>query len=145
VEKADLVDATDLSQFLLNEFYARHAEILGGCNVKKTVAGVIRAINQGVVLVVRDDEGVVGTLALEAAEPWYSTEKQLGDRWFFVLPNERGHGSAVALMDAAKRVAAEHNMKLFMSNVTGDKVEAKDRFFRKNGFEVLGGVYRWSQ
>lgn len=137
-------DHDALLQFLVLEFYGRHQDNLPALNLRKAAAGIGRVLREGAVFVHEDDGGIVGSLGLlEADAAWFTDDRVLADAWYFVLPDRRGAKAATALLRAAQGVARSAGLPLSMSVVTGERVERKDRFFRRNGFVPLGGAYVW--
>jgi ribosomal protein S18 acetylase RimI-like enzyme len=119
---------------------AMHAENgIGKLAFRKVEALVQRLVLQGSVLVLLEGERVVGTVGLEVSEWWYSADRFVGDYFFFVHPDYRSPEAAETLMDAAKAYARERGLPLLMGPLTRVDTLLKIRWYRTQGFELVGG------
>jgi len=72
-------------------------------------------LTEGMTLVARDDDGAIaGMLALHDVKFWYSKTHHLRDAWFYVKPQYRGGDVGKELMQAAKKIADDKAMLLFI-------------------------------
>ena len=79
-------------------------------------------LTEGMTLVARDDNGaIIGMLALHELKFWYSKARHLRDAWFYVKPQYRGGDIGKDLMQAAKKIADDKNMILFIDVSNPDR------------------------
>lgn len=105
----------------------------------------------GLVAVVERHGEIVGLMVLGYATwPWCRPGNPAGtylvNQAWFVDKGARRGGSAMKLLDWAKRIADEHEMPLMIeiATVDGDVAEHKDTFVKRAGFGYIGGklLYR---
>lgn len=105
----------------------------------------------GMVAVVERHGEIVGMMVLGYATwPWRRPGDPAGSyivnqAWFVDKTARRG-GSALKLLEWAKRIAEQHDMPLMIEigTVDGEVAEHKDKFVKRRGFEYIGGklLYR---
>lgn len=83
----------------------------------KTMQRIYDAVFGGSCFVVDGDDCLVGSIGLVVADYWYSMDKYLTDRWFFVRKEARNGSVGKALLIAARGEAETHGLPLFV-NVT---------------------------
>ena len=80
-------DGKEIADFLVNHFHADHS-LEGGESPRvhwgKTSWQINNVLLKGVVYVVRSNQEIIGSLALEECSHWWSDDVVLGDCWFFV-------------------------------------------------------------
>ncbi len=93
--------------------------------------------------VAEDSEGaVVGFLALEMRQPFYSHEIFVSDLAFFVNPDRRGTSAAKKLIEKGEDWARENGVRVFgVSLLNGADVDRSGRFMEHAGYNSLGGNY----
>ena len=85
-------------------------------------------ITEGMTLIARDDDGtIIGTLAITEMKFWYSKSRFLRDAWFYVKPEHRRRSAGLELMRAAKKIADEKNMLLFIDVNNPDRRPKKTK------------------
>ena len=84
---------------------------------------------------------LVGILALQEGEHWYSHGKFLGDLVFYVEESARTPWMAPRLLRSGMEYAKMRGLPLLMAVVHGEDVVRKDNFYQRHGFERVGGVY----
>ena len=85
-------------------------------------------LTEGMTLLARDDNGaIIGTLALHEVKFWYSKTHHLRDAWFYVKPQYRGGEVGKDLMQAAKSIADDKNMLLFIDVNNPDRRPKKTK------------------
>lgn len=103
-----------------------------------------RAIGKHLVIVAETDAGtLMGALALDDEAPRYSSAVALWDIGFYVLPQHRRSRAAAMLRDAAKAIAADMGLPLFLGVMSGVDLDRKAKFFTRGGFRPVGAVYLW--
>lgn len=111
----------------------------------KTATWITRSIEKKLALIVdADNSEFAGALLLDDDEPRYSSAKALWDIGFYVLPKYRKTRAAALLRDAAKAIAEDMQMPLFLAVSSGgesERLDRLDKFFTRAGFERIGGLY----
>lgn len=120
-----------------------HAEAFADLELDaaKAMTALAAAVEAMTVLVATDGD-VVGALALRDGSPWYSDRRVLSDLMFYVAPEARGRGAAIALLRAATAFAAAEAVPLLVSVSSGLKPDRQDKLFARVGFRRIGGLYR---
>lgn len=108
---------------------------------------VMMTIAQGVTL----DGGMIGVIgapgALEGVISlsfdglWYTDDIHLSERYNFVHPDHRKSGHAKALIEFAKRSAAELGVPLIIGVISNERTEAKIRLYRRQLGEMAGAFF----
>lgn len=92
-------------------------------------------------LVCEHDGQIVASLGLIFGEPfWYSSDKGLIDKWFFIHPDHRGLNSAQDLILTAKRMARIANVPLWVG-VSSAKKTVRKMLFLEKYMVPFGGVF----
>ena len=132
---------------LLEEAHQSLAYVGPGIDRDKTYERVLWLMQNGLVLVCMDDDQVevVGSLGLEEVEPWYTRMKVLSDVWFYVKPEWRASRLAKEMLGVAKKVADDSGLPLQFSVSHGFDLGRKDAWFKRNGFESVGGIYIYGE
>ena len=116
-----------------------HAQL----SLPKLHQGLADVIEQGVVVVSVTRAGeLAGTVGLAEESPWFSDDRWLSDRFFFVHPRHRRTPHARCLLDAARLVARDMKLPLHMA-VTGygDRTAGKVRLFSRALGEPCGAIW----
>jgi GNAT superfamily N-acetyltransferase len=143
IETATMGELREIVEFLINDFHARYADVLPPADFGKVVIYIGNHIQKGVVLIARDQAGeMCGVISGLVTTPWFSTSEMVSEGCFFVSPGMRGTGAGVELLRRLKEWSHDQGLPLMCSVSTGDDVEAKDKFFARQGFERIGGIYR---
>lgn len=140
VRRATKEDFAGLSDLLCGQFHQEH--MLGpvgfALNAEKAWAHILRTLDKGVSFVAVRGGEIVGSIGLIEEEPWWSSEKMVGDAWFYVAPNARASRAARELLKAAMAAAGA---PLIIGVFNSTDLERKDFFFRRQGFIPLGCWY----
>lgn len=96
---------------------------------------------EGRIFVAHKGDRLVGVLALQEVEHWYSHGKFIGDLVFYVDAGARTSRVASHLLRAAAEYATMRGLPLLMAVVHGEDVVRKDNFYERHGFARVGGVY----
>ena len=139
IEIAKERDIPEMGTLLL-EMHHTSPMLLPPVAPHKVEAALRQCLREGRVFVARRGR-IVGILALQAVEQWYSHEKFLGDLVFYVSPSSRVSRVASKLLRAATEYATMRELPLLMAVVHGEDVERKDQFYVRHGFSRVGGVY----
>jgi len=107
----------------------------------KVEAALRGCIQGGRIFLAHKGERLVGILALQEGEHWYSHGKFLGDLVFYVAPCARTSRIASGLLRSAVEYATMRKLPLLMAVVHGEDVARKDDFYARQGFDRVGGVY----
>lgn len=86
---------------------------------EKSAREIDEVFREGVVFNARDENGLlVGTLGAMIGDLiWYSSEILVGDKWFYVLPEERMERIGVDLMLAVRREADKRKVPAIIGMV----------------------------
>jgi len=113
--------------------------ILLGCNRIGGVIGVIES----------DDNEIIASTAIFASQPWWTDTWVLTQFWVYVDIDERkGTHHGDDLLQFAKwfredrSVAAGYNIPLEMGVMTGNRVQAKIRWWRRHTDGMIGALFR---
>lgn len=129
-------------EFLVNRFHAEFADTLPPVNPQKVVASAYGTWRDGVILIAEDDGAIVGSIALVPSGWWFSDAGFIADRWFYVAPEARGGPAWRALLDAAEGLSErEWKQKLRPGVSAGGRHDAKDRLFRRAGYDRVATLY----
>lgn len=118
----------------------------------------VRATVQRAIIPSRNDPnagmsccGIIGqpgrleaSICLGVTKPWWSGHSHIGDFWNFVSPEYRKTTHARTLIAFAKVVAETVQMELQLGVVSLERTAAKERFFERNGFQRIGGYFRYN-
>lgn len=136
-------DLREVIEFLIYRFHASYAEFFPPVNVEKVIHSAASAIDTGIVYLARTKDGeLAGVISGRITTPWFSDTAMATDGFFFVAPEHRGTRAASALVKALQAWATEKGLELTCSVSSGDDVDRKDRFFHKQNFQRIGGIYR---
>lgn len=110
----------------------------------KVASWTARAIGKHLMIAAETEAGeLAGAIALDDEAPRYSSAPALWDIGFYVLPQHRRSRAAVLLRDAAKAIAADMRLPLFLGVTSGTDLERKAKFFTRAGFRPIGAMYLW--
>jgi GNAT superfamily N-acetyltransferase len=113
----------------------------GNFAAEKVQAAIVDTLQRGLVMVSLSDAGLpVGSVGLAPDQPWWSTDWQMEERWFFVHPDYRRLGHARVLLQAAVRAAAAARLPLLMAHV-GTRAKGKMRLYARELGEPVGGIF----
>lgn len=104
--------------------------------------GTIRTIVDTRQCLVSTEAGqIVGSLGLTFAEPaWYSTDRGLVDKWFYIHPDHRGGTHAQDLILTAKRLARIADVPLWVG-VSATKKTVRKMLFLEKYMHPFGGMF----
>jgi GNAT superfamily N-acetyltransferase len=143
IKIAAMAELREIVDFLIEDFHDRYRDTLPPADFGKVVLYVGNHIQNGVVFTARDPSGeLCGVISGLVTCPWFSTHPHVAEGCFFVSPDMRGTGAGVALLRHLGDWADKRGLPLICAVSTGDEVERKDRFFERQGFTRIGGIYR---
>jgi GNAT superfamily N-acetyltransferase len=137
IVKASAADWDDIGCLLID----MHSEVgMAELDLGMMFAAMQDILDNGVCLLAIDDSGTaVGTVGLAISDWWYSKDRYLGDKWLYVRPEARASRAGVALVKAAKAVAAASGLKLHLAAFAPD-LDRKRKLYKRLGF-VEAAVY----
>lgn len=136
--------AVDVGMFLFETFAREHnfAGIEHGrVNAERAYAYIWDALTNGAVWLVRDEDGIAGSISLTPRQLWWTDTDYWGDGWFYVRPDKRTTKAAFMLLGAAEDFCRQTGKPLSICVWNAEEVDRKDRFLRRMGFIGLGGFY----
>lgn len=99
-------------------------------------------LSEGAVLTAWTDSGkLMGAVALQEFSPWYSEEVCLGDVFTYVVKEFRSTRAAISLLKEAQKYAKMRNLVLMLAVLSGNNAESKDKLYKSQGFQYLGGLF----
>ncbi|MCP5014635.1 MAG: GNAT family N-acetyltransferase [Ketobacter sp.] len=112
-------------------------------NREKVFKQICDAVMKNECYILVDDEKIIGTVAVEVYEPWYSLDKRFQDRWLYVSPNFRNIQTFKMLLQQAIEHAKYHKLPLYiMLNVEGaDRKRKLFKTYMKEAMEVFEVSY----
>lgn len=123
--------------------YLMHAEVavltVDEPKARETVTAIV---NSRQCLVSCDDTGqIVGSLGLIYGEPfWYSSDRGLMDKWFYIHPDHRGGTHAQDLIVTAKKLARIAGIPLWVG-VSSTKKTVRKMLFLEKWMQPFGGMF----
>lgn len=107
----------------------------------KLMQWIVDCKRHGEILVADCSRQIVGVLGLLTREWAWSTEKYIGNEFFFVLPKFRKRGTADALLKAAEKFSDENGVRMIIGFSGGKRAEIKDRMASMRGYRYAGGSF----
>ena len=115
--------------FKMNESKVREM-IRRGADDKDVIIAVVDA----------PDGTIAGSVGACFEQWWHTDDWHIGEMWNFVHPNHRHSTHAKDLITYMKWVAEQMNMSLHMGIITGTKMEAKIRLYRRQ-IQPVGALF----
>lgn len=107
-------------------------------SMRKVTAQVNNLLRRGRILIATVDNQLVGSIGLEADEPWYSEETIIGDSWIFVRDDVPNRLTIFRAMVAeTKKYAQAVGMKLVLSLNTVKETKRKGNLFERYGEQIM--------
>lgn len=120
-------------------------------SMKKVTLKAATLLRKGRILMASSEGQLLGSIGLEADEPWYSDASLIGDSWIFVRPDVP-HRLTVfrAMVAEVKKYAQAVGLPLVLSLNTAKDTRRKGDLFARYGEEIMrafeyvpvGGEYR---
>lgn len=108
---------------------------------EKLLNGVGMWIHNATLLVVEDDDKIVGMLAAVIKETWFGPESFASEELFYVIPEYRGTRAAFLLMKAYMSWAKEQGIKHIRAGVATGGAPGAERLYEHFGMHRMGGNY----
>lgn len=107
----------------------------------KSIMVILQTIREGLVFVATVDRKIVGSIGVVNQQPWWSTEAEPSDLWWYALPEYRRLGVGTGLLRLVRDAYPEGRLKL--SDVSGAELDARlDAVYRRvAGLTRIGGIY----
>ena len=130
---------TDLSRLceLCMDMHAESPFPLPPVNPDKLIKGLMHST----VIVWEANDKILGFIALNEGAFWYSDERFVADRLFYVHPEGRKSHAGRDLIKAAQDYAKIKRLPLILAPTNGVDVERKHAFYTRMGMRQLGGTY----
>jgi len=84
---------------------------------------------------------IAGSAGLFVSEWWYSSDRQLEDRWLFVAPDYRREPIARPLLQFAKNTADGLGIPLLLGVLSDVRTEAKVRLYERQLGKSVGAIF----
>ncbi len=95
----------------------------------RMIDSIDELLNHGMVLLLEDDGGVIGSAGLLAAHLWYSEAVILQDRWLYIHDRHRSKAGFEELLKACQQYARHVNLPLILGVWTINGSKKKERLF----------------
>ena len=97
----------------------------------KALARAESLVDGGFVMVARQGDEMIGSVAVGRSDLWYSSQPVLRDFWTYVAPGHRRSLAAARLLKAARTFARDSEMPMFMAVTSDIETERKERLFAR--------------
>ena len=91
--------------------------------------------------VAEEDGKIVGCLAIQQGNFWYSKDEGLRDVFYYVRPEYRSSNHGINLLKSAREYAKMAEKPLVLTIASGEDLSRKDKLFKWLGFRHIGGLY----
>lgn len=139
--RAERGDLRNILAFLVGCFHYDYRDVFPPVDLDKMALHVARHIDDGVIFLAEKDGKYAGIISGMPAQYWFSQEWYFLEGFFYVHPDHRKSRIALSLLRLLKKEAHFLGMKLVCSVSTGEDIARKDKFFERNGFRRVGGIY----
>jgi N-acetylglutamate synthase-like GNAT family acetyltransferase len=140
IRKARISDAVRIRE-LLKTWLTEAPFNFGNTNNTKALDNIVFYIRNSFVIVVEYENIIVGTLAANIDETWYSDKKFMRTLWLHVNPKYRNFKIFRSIMIVFKEYALANKVTAICEIFQGKDLARKDQAFNKLGFKVIGGTY----
>ena len=134
-------DVVEVSRFLVDEFHQEYSDWYPEVDVAMVIRYIGDHYNNGRIFINKDKGKISGVTMAKPANYWFSRRQFLSEGVFYVAPRARRGKVAKKLLNELTAYARELDLDLTVAVSTGDRVQAKDRFFESNGLTRAGGLY----
>jgi GNAT superfamily N-acetyltransferase len=138
-EMTDAMDIIEIVSFIEPEEPVKSWDVAEKNN-EKTAAMLYAVFLKGKIFLSKDKSSgeIIGLLALQPDEMWWSTKRFISDLTFYVKEGYRKTGVGEDLLREAKKYAKEKNMPLAIRLFTGQNLQGKAKYLENNGFTQMG-------
>lgn len=126
---------------LLRKMHEELPGVLAPIDDGKAIMVVLQTIREGLVFVAICDRRIVGSIGIVNQQPWWSSENEPSDLWWYALPEHRAAGVGTGLLRMVRDAYPEGRLRL--SDVAGAAVDDRlDALYRRvAGLSRIGGIY----
>ena len=140
IRRATLLDVSAII-FLLQMMHKETEIETPKINTAKMLDRINMLLHKGVVLVAEKDKLIVGTIAGQVSQDWWTDEQHLADTWYYVRKDYRKSLIAKKLLQDFIKIAKEAKLKLRVGHIFSGDIKRKDKFYERMGFVKAGSVY----
>ena len=140
IRKANMLDISAII-YLLFKMHEETTIKPPKINSVKLLEKINYLFHKGIVLVAEVDNKIVGSIAGQVTEDWWSDEKYIADAWFYVYKSNRKSLVAKKLIIQFMKVAKEAKLKLRLGHIFSGDMDRKDKFFTRMGLQKVGSTF----
>ena len=140
IRRATLLDVSAII-FLLQMLHKETEIETPKINTAKMLDTINMLLHKGVVLVAEKDKLIVGTIAGQVSQDWWTDEQHLADTWYYVRKDYRKSIIGKKLLQDFIKIAKEAKVKLRLGHIFSGDIKRKDKFYERMGFVKAGSVY----
>jgi|TARA_Y100000114_G_scaffold128103_1_gene125024 L-amino acid N-acyltransferase YncA len=140
IRRATLLDVSAII-FLLQMMHKETEIETPKINTAKMLDRINMLLHKGVVLVAEKDKLIVGTIAGQVSQDWWTDEQHLADTWYYVRKDYRKSIIGKKLLQDFIKIAKEAKVKLRLGHIFSGDIKRKDKFYERMGFVKAGSVY----
>jgi L-amino acid N-acyltransferase YncA len=140
IRRATLLDVSAII-FLLQMMHKETEIETPKINTAKMLDRINMLLHTGVVLVAEKDKLIVGTIAGQVSQDWWTDEQHLADTWYYVRKDYRKSIIGKKLLQDFIKIAKEAKVKLRLGHIFSGDIKRKDKFYERMGFVKAGSVY----
>ena len=140
IRRATLLDVSAII-FLLQMMHKETEIETPKINTAKMLDRINMLLHKGVVLVAEKDKLIVGTIAGQVSQDWWTDEQHLADAWYYVAKDYRKSIIGKKLLQDFIKIAKEAKVKLRLGHIFSGDIKRKDKFYERMGFVKAGSVY----
>ena len=140
IRRATLLDVSAII-FLLQMMHKETEIETPKINTAKMLDRINMLLHKGVVLVAEKDKLIVGTIAGQVSQDWWTDEQHLADTWYYVRKDYRKSIIGKKLLQDFIKIAKEAKVKLRLGHIFSCDIKRKDKFYERMGFVKAGSVY----
>ena len=140
IRRATVLDISALA-IMLDTMHKETEIEVPKIDAMKLINKINDLIHNGLVFVSVKDNKIQGSIGGQIFSDWWSTEKYLGDAWFYVFKDQRKSNVAKNLIQAYINSAKDANMKVRLGHIFSGDIDRKDKFFKRLGLVKAGSIY----
>lgn len=140
IRRATVLDISALA-IMLDTMHKETEIEVPKIDAMKLINKINDLIHNGLVFVSVKDNNIQGSIGGQICSDWWSTEKYLGDAWFYVFKDQRKSNVAKNLIHAYINFAKDANMKVRLGHIFSGDIDRKDKFFKRLGLVKAGSIY----
>ena len=140
IRRATLLDVSAII-FLLQMMHKETEIETPKINTAKMLDRINMLLHKGVVLVAEKDKLIVGTIAGQVSQDWWTDEQHLADTWYYVRKDYRKSIIGKKLLQDFIKIAKVAKVKLRLGHIFSGDIKRKDKFYERMGFVKAGSVY----